>query len=108
MSAVKSLLRRVFRFSSTNEALDKEIHRIKQTLINNGFSNKLIDEAIEQYRHKYNTTNTSHTTPIKNTQATHKVFYMNQMHTNYIIDEHIIKNPVKQNTKCITPNHLII
>ena len=33
MSVVKSLLRRAFRFSATNVALDKEIHRIKQTLI---------------------------------------------------------------------------
>ena len=75
--------------------------------INNGFSNTLVDEATEQYRQKYNT-NTPDTTPIKNTQTTHKVYYMNQMHTNYRIDEHIIKNLVKQNTKCITPDHKLI
>ena len=76
--------------------------------VNNGFSNTLVDEAIEQYRQKYRpkyNTNTPHTTPSKNTQTIHKVYYMNQMHNNYRIDEHIIKNLVQQNTKCTTPDH---
>lgn len=51
ITVLKIQHRRPCRFSPTNEDLVKEIHRIKQTLINKAYSNRLVERATE-YVHK--------------------------------------------------------
>ena len=76
----------------------KELTNIKQTLVNNNFSNKLVDQQIKLYLqniHKNNNT-------INNNNANRiNVYYRNQMHYNYKLDEQAITNIIKRHVKSI-------
>ena len=67
-------------------------------LVNNNYSNRTIDHHIEKFIN-----NKLHSTP---TTPTNKitVYYQNQMHNNYKIDERVIKSIIKNHTSCIKDN----
>ena len=98
-SVINSYIHRAYKASSTWENFNSEIQHTKQTLVNNGYSNRLIDEKVKQYLD-----NTFNNQQIK-TKTNHiQVFYKNQMHERYKIDERVIKEIVQNNTKCNDPN----
>ena len=87
-----------YKYSQDWDTFHREITRIKQTLINNSYSNTLVDQEINKYldqqftskdKHKYNTI---------------PIYYHNQMHSNYKIDERILKEIAINNTNCINGN----
>ena len=76
--------------SSSRTIFLNELKNIKQTLINNGFPNYIADTEIKQFINKpeqYNIDN------ILNHKQAINLYYKKQFHSNYKIDEHILKKP---------------
>ena len=75
--------------SSSRTIFLNKLKNWKQTLIiNNGFPNYIVDTEIKQFINKpeHNTDN------ILNHEQSINLYYKNQFHSNYKIDEHILKN----------------
>ena len=71
----------------------KELKNIKQTIVNNNFPNKLINQQIKQYLHNiHKNSNYNNTNKID-------LNYKNQMHKNYKIDEQLITNIIHRHIK---------
>lgn len=87
----------IYILTHTHNAPKKEIQRIKQASINNGYS-------MAEYRHKYNATNTSAKAPNKTTQSPHKIYYINQMHKNQWNRRTSNQNPRKTKYSIINVN----
>ena len=68
-----------------------ELKNIKQTLINNGSPNYIVDEQIKRTIGNVSQSNKHCDTPT-NKQTLIKLFYRNQMQYNYKLDETIFKN----------------
>ena len=97
-SSIKNLIHRTYKISSNWSVFHVSIQKLKQTIINNGYSNRTFDTLLSQYldqRHK----------PIQNktNEETHTVYYNNQYSNMYKIDERIVKHIVNSNTKCCNP-----
>ena len=95
ISVIQNLLNRAYKISQTWQDFHTEIQHIKQTLVNNNYSNNLVDQHINTFIHnkfsdKQSPTIKSNVIPI---------FYKSQYHSNYKIEERIIKNIVKTNVK---------
>jgi hypothetical protein len=75
-----------------------EISRVKQVLVNNGYTNTLIDRVIKNFMDKV----TKQTPQNNNTTTTEKVrlFYKNQMNSAYKVDEKVLKKIINENVKC--------
>lgn len=74
--------------SSSKTIFYKELHNIKQTHVNNGFPNSVIDQQIKMYLNKVNNTtnkidNINNNTVRQNKHNTINLYYCNQMHNNY-------------------------
>ena len=95
ISVVNNYLNRAYKFSETWQDFHSETMHIKQMLINNSFSNQFVDLQIRKFLEKKCTQ-----TNDKETKNLVPLFYENQMHNNYKIEERIIKNIVYNNTKC--------
>ena len=81
----KNLLNRAKQISSSNKIFYNELKNIKQTLINNGFSNHL-DEQIKLMNNNKNKIN--HKNYVTQNNYNHiNLFYSNQMHPNFRLDE---------------------
>ena len=76
--------------SSSKTIFYKELKNGNQTLINNGFPNYIVDEQIKCIIKNVSQQNKYCNTP-PNKQAFIKLFYHNQMHYNYKLDENILK-----------------
>ena len=72
-----------------------EMNRSKQILVNNGYSNKLIDDEIRKFLRR----EASQQQPPATT--THKIYYKNFMNHNYKRDEKTIKDIINNNVKVI-------
>ena len=73
-----------------------DLKNIKQTLINNGFPNYIVDTKIKQFIDKTEQRNIDNTL---NHKQSMNLYYKNQFHSNHKIDEHILKNLTPQ--KCL-------
>ena len=98
-SVVNNYIHRAFKYSQTWDSFHNEIQRIKQMLINNNYSNTLVDHEINKYLDK-----SFSPTPNHSEQNIIPIYYKNQMHPNHRIDENVLKEIVSNNTKCINPN----
>ena len=98
-SVINNYIHRAFKYSQTWDTFHNEIIRIKQMLINNNYSNTLVDEEINKYLDK---SFSSHQN--QSDQDTIPIYYKNQMHHNYKIDENVLKEIVSNNTICTNPN----
>ena len=84
IAIIKNSIHRAFYIFSSKTKFYKELINIKQILVNNNFTNKLVDQQIKLYLqniHKNNTTNNNNTNRIN-------LYYRNQMHYNYKLDQH--------------------
>ena len=70
------------------------LKNIKQTLINNGFPNYIADTEIKYFITKTEQHNIDN---ILNHKQSINFYYKNQFHSNYQIDEHILKNLIPKN-----------
>ena len=99
LSVISNYLNRAYKVTQTWEDFDTELTRIKQTLVNNNFTNTLIDQQINIFlNNKF-----SNNTPITNHNNI-TLYYHNQMHNNYKTDEKILKDILKTNVTCTDPN----
>ena len=98
IGTVRALIHRAYKNSSNWNLFQKAIDNIKQSLINNGYSNSLFDKILKTYLEKVNKMNT-----IDNT-ITHTIFYKNQYTNNYKMDERVLKSIVRNNVKCTKEN----
>lgn len=95
-SVVRAFVKRAIHTSSTNKVMHQEFLRLKQLLVNNGYSNRDIDAEIKKQLHnQYNETRTQETQG-----KTHHIYYRNFMSTEYEKDERILKNIIKKNVTC--------
>ena len=98
-SVIFSYLNRAYNTSDNWKDFHEEVLHIKQLLINNNFSNRMVDEQIKKFLDK----KLSHKEHNQD-KKTIKVYYQGQTHKNYKLDERIIENIVSDNTKCIDKN----
>ena len=98
LSVIKGFFFRAKTLCSDKADMMLEINRAKQILVNNGYTNRLIDDEIRKFLHK---DVTERKTP---TATTHKIYYKNFMNSKYKQDEKSIKEIINNNVKVINPN----
>ena len=98
---IRDLIDRTHKISSSIEIFNVECDKLKQLLINNGYSNSLFDCILKKYVQQ------KQSQPQETPNQTHDLFYRNQMTSTYKIDEKVLKNIIKQNIKCTNENESI-
>ena len=97
-SVITNFINRAYKYNQNWEDFHEEIKVIKQTLINNNYTNSIIDHEINRFLDKkYNSSNQPNTSV--------NIYYSNQMHSNYKLDEKIIKQLIYSNIACAQPHH---
>ena len=86
---IKTLISRAKLLSSSQTIFLNKLKNIKRTLINNGFPNYIVDTEIKYFINKTKQRNIGNTL---NHKQSINLYYKNQFHSNYKIDEHILKN----------------
>ena len=99
-SVISSYLNRAYNISDNWIDFHEEVVHTKQLLVNNNFSNTMVDHQIKKFLEQ-KLSPKQH----KEGENTIQIYYQGQTHKNYKLDERIIENIVKQNTKCIDPNN---
>jgi hypothetical protein len=92
---IKALIHRTYKITSDWQLFHNNIEILKQSLINNGYPNKLFDSVLANYLSKQQ--NSQQPEP----GTSHTVYYQNQYSQSYKVDERTIKAIVKNNTHCI-------
>ena len=95
ISVILNFLNRAYKISQTWQDFHTEVKHIKQTLINNNYSNKLVDQYINMFINNKFTDSHSHTYK----PNIIPIYYKSQYHSNYKTEERIIKNIIKTNVK---------
>ena len=96
-SVVRSYLRRAYKTSSNWTVFHQEVVRIKQILVNNGYTNSFLDREVNFFLNKY-----LQNSDERETHATSiKLYYCNQMNGAYKTDERVIRDIIKSKVKCI-------
>ena len=101
-SVISSYVTRAFKITRSWEDFHLECQKIKQILINNNFSNKMVDLQINKFLQQK--LNNQKNLKIKDTI---NIFYKNQTHKNCHLDEKILKDIVKNNIKPTSKNKKI-
>ena len=91
LSVIKGFLHRAKSLSSDRKDMFIEIDRAKQILINNGYSNSIINAEIRKFLNQ----DTSLKAIV--TGVTYNLYYKNVMHSNYRADEISIKRIITSN-----------
>ena len=99
-SFIHNYLNRAYIISETWEEFHHEVLHMKQLLVNNNYSNSLIDNQIHKFVQHKNSSNKEQ----KSEKTLIPLYYQAQTHANYKIDERMIKSIIYNNTKCIDPN----
>ena len=97
-SVITNLINRAYRYNRNWEDFHSEINIIKQTLVNNNYSNLMIDNEIRKYLDKKRI-------DTKQTHTLVPIYYNSQMHCNYKLDEKVLKSVVYNNISCTQPLH---
>ena len=99
---IKTLLKRARRICNTEDNFTTECSRIKKLMINNGYPNMVVDRIIKMFidkertiDHQSNISSDPDSNPVLDNRRV-KVFYKNQYHKNYKIDEKALRNILKQ------------
>ena len=93
-SVISSYVTRAFKITNSWEDFHIECQNIKQILVNNNFSNKMVDIQINKFlQQKLNNQKDP------NIKDRINIFYQNQYHKNCHLDEKILKDIIKNNTK---------
>ena len=99
LGTITALIHRAYKISSDWHIFNSTVDRLKQLFVNNGYSNKTFDNQLNKYLNKVNNKNevTARATTV------HKVYYQNQFSAAHKTDERILKEIVKNNTRCTNP-----
>ena len=96
-SVIRAFIRRAVRNCSSWQLLHVEFRRIKQILVNNGYSNSDVDEEINRYVERVVNSNTQKTQ--KPNQLV--LYYKNYMSPAHRVDERAVRDIVRDNVKCV-------
>ena len=99
-SVIRSFIRRAVKHCSSWSDLDVEFKRLKQILVNNGYSNTEIDEEIRQYLDK---SVTSRTDSNGNAKKSIILYYRNHMSSAHKVDEKVIRGIINDCVICTDP-----
>ena len=94
---IRTLIQRSYKISSDWTLFEQDIKRLKQTLVNNGYSNSMFDQICNKFLENVNNTSTQ---IIQDNSEVHTIFYKNQMSNAYKTDEKVLKAILKNNIKC--------
>ena len=98
-TVILSYIKRAWTTCSTYEYFVAEIKRVRQVLVNNSYSNTLIDRIINNFLNKV------HSPPVnKDNSEIIPVYYKNRMNSSYKVDENIIKKIINDNVSCKNDN----
>ena len=98
-SVIVNYLNRAYKITENWQEFHIELQHIKQMLVNNNYSNTKIDTLINTFiQQKQVQRNT-----MQSSKNSIQIYYNNQMHQNYVIEERVIKDIIKNNTKTIDP-----
>ena len=100
ISVISSYLNRAYKVCKTWEEFHIEVMHIKQRLVNNNYTNSMIDSEIKKFLTKKHNGETK-----ENKKKSISVYYENQTHINYKIEERVIKDIIYNNVKCVNPNN---
>ena len=100
-SVIRAFVRRAMRVCSSYELMHAEFGRIKQLLVNNGFTNTDVDKEISFLLDIHMTKKEK---PV--TQNTSHIYYRNYMNSQHKTDEKVLKNIVSKNVKATDSNVL--
>ena len=98
-TVILSYVKRAWTTCSSYEYFQSEMSRVKQVLVNNSYSNKMIDKTIKSFLEKVNKTETTE----ENAERV-DLYYKNIMNTAYKVDEQVLKKIIKDNVKCTNAN----
>ena len=97
-SVITNYIHRIFKATSTWHDFHTQINVMKQSLVNNNYSNTSIDFEIQKFLNKVHSPGEP-----RNGTTDISIFYLNQMHRNYKLDERIIKEIITNNV--VTANN---
>ena len=78
-----------------------EINRVKQILINNGYTNKVVDAEVKMFLRSNTCANANSSVNI------HNIYYRNYMNCSYRKDEQSLKEIIKENIKVKSAEHQV-
>lgn len=96
-----ALIHRIQKISSSWTNFNTSIEQLKQTLINNSYSNTTFDNTLKKYLEKHIMPKNEHQ---NNSSNTHTLYYKNQFSKAYKTDERILKSIIEENVKCTNPD----
>lgn len=95
---IRTYVKRAIKTCSCWQLVSQELDRVKQMLVNNGYSCTEIDNEIKAALDIYHAGKTSNTqTCSENGEQTHKLYYKNQMNSGYKEDEKALKDIIHKN-----------
>ena len=97
-SVINNYLNRAYKVSQTWQQFHTEVKQIKQILINNNYTNKIVDKLINTFIN--NKMQPNNAPPHQNIT----LFYQNQFHSNYKIDERTLKSIIRNKVTCTNDN----
>ena len=98
-SVIRSFVRRAFTHCSTWEKVNVELTRIRQVLINNGYSNRQVDAEIKDQMDKQR----DKKTPDEKDKI--NIYYRGQMNSSYNLEERIIRDIITSHVECSDPRN---
>ena len=84
---------------------DEEVSKIKQCLVNNNFPIKIIDKVVNEFVLKKQTLQQQQVS--NSSEDKIKLYFENQMWSNYKIDEKQLTEIMKKNVKTVDSDHSI-
>ena len=99
-SVILNYLNRAYKITKNWKDFHDEVAHIKQVLVNNNFSNTTIDRLTQKFlNNKVSVPKTN-----KDNKTVIPIYYHNQMHGNYKLDERVIRDIIRENTYCKDAN----
>ena len=95
-TVVLSFVKRAWTTCTSYQFFLSEITRVKQVLVNNSYTNSLVDKVIKDFLQKVKST----PTPVEKDQIKQDIYYLNQMSTAYKVDEQVLRKIIKDNVQC--------
>ena len=99
-SVIFNYLHRAYKVSQNWSDFHTELQHVKQVLINNNYTNRAIDKQIKLFLDRFHSQ-----LPSKPTVTQIPLYYNSQFHSNYKIEEKVIKDIIHSNVKCSDPNN---
>ena len=104
---IRSYVRRALKHCSTWQLVDRELRRVKQMLVNNGYSNSDFDrisrDMLDQHMTAPHTTADTTRRPLNNID----IYYRNTLTPSWKKDEKAIRDIITKNVTPVQPDHQI-